>query len=135
MSGGSSPYTVERSKSPCTSLTQRPPWRSIAGMISNTRDGRHGLTRGALGDQFDEILVDSEANAGAFLRVELGREDILVSDNRGEADAVVGLADDHRGINRIDVKRVHEVEVLVVRDAFEQGMRLRDPDRVPADVR
>src|SRR3954453_15890421 len=86
MPAGSSPYTVERSKSPCTSLTQRPPWRSIAGMTSNTRDGRHRLAAGARGagrvDQADEVLVDLQADPGALFGVELGGEDVVVGHDR-----------------------------------------------------
>src|SRR5688572_3948529 len=107
------------------SRTQRPPWRSIAGMISNTRDGRHRLSLGwgTRSNQSGEVAVDLEADAGALLGVELGGEDVAARDDRGERHAVLGLADDVGRIGWIDVKRVDEVEVRVVRDAFQQGMR------------
>ena len=94
-------------------------------MISNTRDGRHRLSLGwgARSDEAGEVAVDPEADAGALLGVELGGEDVAVRDDRGERHAVLGLADDVGRVGRIDVIRVDEVEVRVVGDAFQQGMR------------
>src|SRR5262249_862464 len=86
------------------------------------------------GNQAYEILVDPEPDAGALLGVELGREDVLVGHDRGERDAVVGLADDHRRIGRIDVIRVPEVEVLLAADTFHHRMACAAAPGVPAAV-
>src|SRR5688572_24605577 len=105
----------------------------MAGMTSNTRDGRHclGLGWGACSNQSGEVAIDPETYAGTLLRVELGREHVAARDDRGESHAVLGLADDVCRIGGIDVKRVDEIEVGVIWDTFEERMLVLDAHGVP----
>src|SRR5204863_9529873 len=72
---------------------------------------------------------------GAFLGMELGRENIIARKRRGKASAVVGFAGAVAGIGRTHAIAVHEIEPSAVRNAVPERVRLRLGDLVPAHLR
>lgn len=50
----------------------------------------------------DEIFEEFEAGVLAFLRVELGGEDVIFPDDGGEVGSVIGTGCDNGGIGRVD---------------------------------
>src|SRR5262249_3502208 len=72
-----------------------------------------------LRDDPREIGVQAQAQVGALLWMELRRHDIVLGDDGGELDSVLG--DTKCGVRiRLRVVRVHEVEVAAARDTVEQ---------------
>src|SRR5471030_1977109 len=83
----------------------------------------------------NEVFVQQQAGGGAFLRVELGGENIVARDGTAERRAVHGLADGVGRLFRLRVITMHEIKIAVVRYALPQGMGHRLPDLVPAHLR
>src|SRR5471032_1955283 len=83
----------------------------------------------------NEVFVQYQAGGGAFLRVELGGENIVARDGTAERRAVHGLADGVGRLFRLRVVTMHEIKIAVVRYALPQGMGHRLPDLVPAHLR
>src|SRR5476649_413135 len=83
----------------------------------------------------NEVFVQQQAGGGAFLRVELGGENIVARDGTAERRAVHGLPDGMGRLLRLRIVTMHEIEITVVRYTVPQRMRRRLPDLVPAHLR
>src|SRR5690606_34254038 len=105
---GSSENTVSSFMSPWRRRTQRPSFRSIAG-ISSMRSSYSKRTVPAR-----EVGEQGQSGVLAFLGVELGCEDVAAAERRGEGDAVVGSARGQLRFGRRHIVTVHEVEPAAV---------------------
>src|SRR5689334_9625108 len=147
MPAGSSLKTVASFMSPWRRRTQWPSLRSIAGISSMAEANGGGRSEGrakpksarcpegASGVPVQEVAVQREAVGGAFLGMELGRENIIASERRGKASAVVGFAGAAPRIGRPRAVAVHEVEPGAIGDARPERMRAHLDDLVPAHLR
>src|SRR5688572_29151349 len=122
MATGSSEKTVAVLMSPCFRRTQRPSFRSIAGITS---------TSGAPAYEIGEEL---QAGGLAFFRVELDRENVIPGDRAGKGRAVHARGGAERPLARGGIVAVHEVKAAAVGDAFPEGVRPRLDHLVPAHV-
>src|SRR5690606_17253962 len=140
VAAGSSENTVSAFMSPCFRRTQRPSFRSMAGMRSigmvalgsgggvrgaaaRGLPGHAPVTGGGLGLPVNEVLVELQAVGRALLRMELGRENVIPRHRRGKAKPVLGLPDGERGTRRRGVETVDEVEVRPVGHARPDRVR------------
>src|SRR6266511_1711337 len=73
-------------------------------------------------DNAREVGVQPQPQIGALFGMELRRDHVLARDDAGEIDAVFGRAQRHLTLGRVDIIRVHEVEVAGIGDAVEQRM-------------
>jgi hypothetical protein len=90
---------------------------------------------GRLRREGEEIAEELKAGALAFLGVELGGENVLMRDGRGEGLAMLGAGGDDGGVGRLREIAVNEVEVGAVGDIAEEGaIGLGQFDLVPADL-
>lgn len=62
-----------------------------------------------------EITIQGQSMVGTFLRVELGRKNIIACNRCGKARAVVHLAGNVARIRRAGVKTMDEIEIGSVR--------------------
>src|SRR5512134_2711428 len=106
---GSSLNTVALAMSPCFRRTQRPSFKSIAGMMS-TRV-LLGTARG-LGPPLHEVGEQAQAGGLAFFRVELHGKDVIACNRAGKGNAVLAGRHHHGGLRRRRVVAVHEIEAL-----------------------
>src|SRR5205823_14445171 len=126
---GSSENTVAEFMSPCFRRTQRPSFRSIAGMMSTA------VLEENLGSPVHEVGEKLQAGGVAFFRVELDRKDIIPSDCTGKGQTVAAGRRGNRCIRRQGVIAVHEVEPAIVGDALPQRVVAHLPDRIPSLLR
>src|SRR5262245_55958067 len=123
---GSSEKTVAVLMSPCFRRTQRPSFRSIAGMMST------GVLESqfwnASGTPVHEVGEELQAGGLAFFGVELDGEDVIPCHGAGKGRAVVRRRRDERAVGRRRIVAVHEVEAAAVGDALPErvGLRLSD---------
>ena len=82
-----------------------------------------------------EVLQELKADCLTLLRVELRREEILAPDHRREPDPVLGRPRRHRGVHRLHVVGMDEVEERLLGQPGQDGRRPLDPDPVPPHVR
>src|SRR5512134_428422 len=120
---GSSENTVAVFMSPCFRRTQRPSFRSIAGITSTSGTPAH------------EVGEELQAGGLAFFRVELDRENVIPGDRAGKGRAVHASSRHHPGVAGRGIVAVHEIEAARIGDALPQGMRLCLEDFVPSHVR
>src|SRR3954468_214853 len=139
---GSSENTVAVLMSPCLRRTQRPSFKSIAGMMSTgpgtaaraDRSERDRSERKS-GTPPHEIGEKLQAGGLAFFGAELDGKNIIPGHRAGKGPPI------HRGgggkgrIARRWIVAMHEVEPARVRDAGPQRMRPRLRHLVPAHVR
>src|SRR5678815_877012 len=88
-----------------------------------TRDAR--CPEGSSGVPVKEVAVEREAVGGAFLRVELGRENIIARQRRGKARAVVGLSSAVVRIGGPHAVAVDEIEPGPIGNAGPEWMPAR----------
>src|SRR5712692_10169184 len=146
---GSSENTVSASARPWSSRTQRPPLMSTAGTISKliTQPSPRRAPRLRLVGPVSaressplilhkggEVLEEPQAPALALLRVELGGEERAPPHRRSEGDAVRARGDAQRGIRRLGIVGVDEVEVRPARDAVEEAQIAAVLNLIPAHV-
>ena len=129
---GSSPKTVALSARPSTSRTQRPPWRSIAGMtITRAPPPAPPASRAKFArSRSPQPWLFSGWNWVPYSRSR--------TTSAGKRSAVLAVRGPHalrleRG-RHLGVVRVHEVEVRARRDAREERQRPVVPEPVPAHV-
>src|SRR6185295_1726910 len=96
---------------------------------------KRAVPGGSSGVPVQEVAVQREAVGGAFLRMELGRENIIASQRRGKASAVVGFAGAVPGVGRPRAVAVYEIEPGAVRNAGPERVRAHLDDLVPAHLR
>src|SRR5262245_14245279 len=129
---GSSENTVAVFMSPCFRRTQRPSFRSIAGMMST------GVLELYLsnesGTPVHEIGEESQAGGLAFFRMELDGKNIIPGDGTGKGYTVDRGRGGQCGIAGRGVIAVHEVEAGAVRDPLPQGVRSCLHHFVPSHV-
>src|SRR5688572_14764089 len=126
---GSSEKTVAVLMSPCFRRTQRPSFRSIAGMMSTrVLDSKSGTPAHEVGEEL-------QAGGLAFLGVELDGKNIIPCNRAGKGRAVHRSCGGQRRIARRGIVAVHEIEAAAVRNAGPKGMDARLRHLVPADVR
>src|SRR5262245_40360002 len=90
-----------------------------AGQGSNARQGPRasGLPAQEVGDQ-------AQAGGLALLGMELRAGEIVPPDDGGDRTAIVGPCQHRLGSHRLELEGVHEVGVVAIGDAGEQGVRL-----------
>src|SRR5581483_12426798 len=124
---GSSENTVAESIRPCCSRTQRPSFKSIAGMIS-TDGGKSGTPAHEVGEKL-------QAGGLAFFRVELDGKNVIAGHRAGKGHPVDAGAGGERAIRGRGKVAVHEIEPAAVADSGPQRMRLLLDHLVPSHVR
>src|SRR4051812_22848362 len=134
---GSSENTVAVLMSPCLRRTQRPSFKSIAGMMSTgpgaaAREDRSKRDSGTPPHEIGEKL---QAGGLAFFGVELDGKNIIPGHRAGKGPPIHGGGGGKGRIARRGIIAVHEVEPARVRDAGPQRMRPRLRHLVPAHVR
>src|SRR5438105_13055593 len=105
MATGSSENTVAVLMSPCFRRTQRPSFRSIAGMMSTS------------GTPVHEVGQELQAGGLAFFRVELDGKNVIPGNRAGKGLPVDGAAGGQRRVAGRGIVAVHEVEAAAVGDA------------------
>src|SRR5664279_3180319 len=148
IAAGFSLKTVESFMSPCFRRTQRPSFRSIAGIRSMAAsnggqpDGRGSrrpwARRGpdaASRIPVQEVAVQGQPECGALFRMELRRENIIARKRRGKAATVVGFANTVARVGRARLETVHEVEVAGVGNTPPDRVRPGLDHLVPAHLR
>src|ERR687895_829095 len=120
---GSSENTVAVLMSPCFRRTQRPSFRSIAGITSTSGTPPH------------EVGEKLQAGGLAFFGVELDGKNIIPGDGTGKGLAIDARSCRGRRIARRGIVTVHEVEPGAIGDAVPKRMRLDLEHLVPAHVR
>src|SRR5580704_3637726 len=137
---GSRLNTVARAMSPCCRRTARPSLRSMAG----NRITAQGLRlRGVVTAMSSRIPLQKvrdqrQTKLLAFLRMELGAENIVARHDRGDGTAVLGVGHQIGALRGIELIRVHEIGMPALWaecQAIEHRVRSRDIERVPAHVR
>src|SRR5471032_634984 len=83
----------------------------------------------------NEIFVQLQSGRGAFLRVELGRKNIITGDGATERRTVDSLSNGVLGPFRLGEIAVHEIEVTVVGNVLPHRVRRVLVDLVPAHLR
>src|SRR6187402_2037110 len=78
---------------------------------------------GILGCPASEALEQGEPERSALLWVKLHGSEVFPRERRDELDPVLRRAEHPCLVDRIEVVRVHEVELILRRDALEQRMR------------
>src|SRR5580765_281738 len=104
---GSSENTVAEFMSPCFRRTQRPSFKSIAGMMSTGVLATH-FER--LGSPVHEVGEKLQAGGLAFFRVELDSENVISRDGTGKDYSILGGSGGDRRVGRGGIVAVHEVE-------------------------
>src|SRR5436190_6115108 len=117
---GSSENTVAEAMSPCFRRTQRPSFRSIAGMMSTVVLA--SLDR-ASGTPVHEVGEKLQAGGGAFFGVELDGKNVIPRHRAGKGRTVNTLRGGERPVARLRVVAVHEIEAAPVGDALPQRVR------------
>src|SRR5512145_362517 len=130
MATGSSEKTVALLMSPCFRRTQRPSFRSIAGMMSTA-----GARLGQSGTPAHEVGEELQAGGLAFLGMELDGKNIIPGDGTGKGRAVHRGRGGEDGISRRGIVTMDKVETCAVGDAGPEGVRTCLHHFVPADVR
>src|SRR5512138_2622057 len=120
---GSSEKTVAVLMSPCFRRTQRPSFRSIAGMMSTGVLETH-LWNGS-GSPVHEVGEESQAGGLAFFRMELDGKNIIPGHRAGKGRSVDTGGDDQRRVGRRRIIAVHEIEARAVRNALPERVRAR----------
>src|SRR3954471_21751287 len=139
---GSSENTVAVLMSPCLRRTQRPSFKSIAGMMSTgsgavAREERSERDRSEKksGTPPHEIGEELQAGGLAFFGVELDGKNIIPRDRAGKGPPIHRGAGSKSRIARRGIVAMYEVKPARVRDARPQRMRPRLRHLVPAHVR
>src|SRR5687768_4887328 len=130
MATGSSEKTVAVLMSPCFRRTQRPSFRSIAGMMSTA-----GARVGNSGTPAHEVGEELQAGGLAFLGMELDGKNIIPCDGAGKGRAVDRSRGRERRIARRRIVAMHEIEAAAVGNARPKGVWTGLRHFVPADVR
>src|SRR6185295_16863447 len=126
---GSSEKTVAVFMSPCFRRTQRPSFKSIAGMMSTSvLDGQSGTPAHEVGEEL-------QAGGLAFLGMELDGKNIIPGYGAGKGRAVHAGRRDQRAVRGRGIVAVHEIEARAVRDALPHRVRPLLEHLVPAHVR
>src|SRR5688572_12835529 len=128
MATGSSENTVAVLMSPCFRRTQRPSFRSMAGMMSTGLEDSSGSPP-------HEIRQKLQAGRLAFFGVELDRKNIIPGNGAGKGLAMDGGRGGESRIARLGIVAVHEVEPAAVGDPFPERMRPHLGHFVPAHMR
>ena len=118
---GSSEKTVSSARLPCLRRTQRPSFRSIAGI--NNMGFAAVISRPRL--PVDEILVEAQSARRALLGVELCGENVILGYRAGKAQTVRCPSRFNGTVGGYDIVAVHEVKIVVLVDAGPDRMRLR----------
>src|SRR6185436_3631030 len=129
---GSSEKTVAVLMSPCFRRTQRPSFRSIAGMMS-TKCSEDALSKRS-GVPAQEVGEKSQAGGLAFFRVELDGENIILSHCAGKGRSVDAGRGGQRPVAGRGIVAVHEVEAAAIGDALPERVRLVLDHLVPPHV-
>src|SRR5262249_45404770 len=85
--------------------------------------------------ELGEFAQEREAHLLALLRMELGREDVVVPDGGGERRRVIGLGGDEPRVARRHVVGVDEVSPRRFWQAAQDRRGPANAERVPAHVR
>src|SRR5258706_15063047 len=125
---GSSENTVAEFISPCFRRTQRPSFKSIAGMMST---GVLASLGKASGTPVHEVGEKLQAGGGAFFGVELDGKNVIPRHRAGKGGTVHPSPADQRRVARLQVVAVHEIEARAVGDALPHRMGPRLDDLVP----
>src|SRR5258706_3522140 len=121
---GSSENTVAVLMSPCFRRTQRPSFRSIAGMMS-TGVLEAGHEEEASGTPVHEVGEKLQAGGLAFFRMELDGENIIARHRASKWCAVHARRGGERPVARGRVVAVDEIETRAVGDALAHPVRPR----------
>src|SRR3954464_8363028 len=132
---GSSEKTVADSIFPCCSRTQRPSFKSIAGMISKWKERRLRCPVRRSGTPANEVGEQLQACGLAFFRVELYGENIIAGHRAGKGHPVDARASGDGGVRGGRKVAVDEVKAASIADPRPKGMRLLLDHLVPAHVR
>ena len=82
----------------------------------------------------DEVGVEAKAVAAALFGVALCGHEVATCEDGGEDGAVIGFAEDERGVGGGGVVGVDEVEVAAAGDALGDGVGVAPLDGIPAHV-
>src|SRR5688572_25506467 len=125
---GSSENTVAVAMSPCFRRTQRPSFKSIAGMMSTS------VPECESGAPAHEVGQELQAGGLAFFGVELDGEDVIPGHGAGKGRAVDGARRGERGIAGRRIVAVHEVKAAAIRNARPKRVRPLLQHLVPTDM-
>src|SRR3954464_8065406 len=130
---GSSENTVAVLMSPCLRRTQRPSFKSIAGMMSTGRGAvaREDRSKRDSGTPPHEVGEKLQAGGLAFFGVELDGKNIIPGNRAGKGASVDGAPRGERRVARRRIVAVDEVEPAAVGDIRPQRVRPRLRDLVP----
>ena len=110
--GGEQDHDWTRSATRGAALAADARSRRERGCVRQARDARAAwritASTSGIGDQ-------PQAQPLALLRMELGADDGVAADDRGDRAAVVGLGDEIGALGRLEVVGVHEIGVQAVR--------------------
>src|ERR671910_2276684 len=87
-----------------------------------------GLPAQEVGDQF-------QARRLALLGMELRAREVVATDDGGDRRAIVRHGQHRLRTARLELKGVHEIGVVALGNAVEQGVRLERTELVPSHVR
>src|SRR6267142_1534240 len=134
---GSSENTVAVLMSPCLRRTQRPSFKSIAGMMSTGPGAAAREDRSERDSRTPPHEIGEELQAGglAFFGVELDGKNIIPGHRAGKGPPIHRGGGGKRGIARRGIVAMYEVKPARVRDPGPQRVRPRLRHFVPAHVR
>src|SRR5690606_21966546 len=123
MAAGSSEKMVASSRSPWRRRTQRPSFRSMAGMSSMM-----------LWIPINKIPIQAQTMVGAFFGMELYCENVSRCHGTGKARSVVTYPNSKRRIVRFGIVAMHKIKMGLVRYALPQCVAARLLDAIPPHV-
>src|SRR5262249_36314184 len=148
--------------SPCVSLTQRPPRKSIAGRMSTaprvTADSSIGTfvprraaefnsaggakPRRSSGDEIEkslsqggEFVKQRQSCTLALFRVELGGKEIVLPNHGDEWGRIISKCSDKTGVSRNYMIGMHEIKVGAVGNILQNWSLTLYPNLIPSHVR
>src|SRR3546814_17152268 len=110
MAAGSSEKMVASSRSPWRRRTQRPSFRSMAGMSSMM-----------LWIPINKIPVQTQTEVSAFFGMELYCENVSRCHSAGKACAVMAYPNSKRWIGRFGIVAVYEIKIRLVGNRSEES--------------